>query len=89
MLTRALEEAEKTLPPCVQLHSLLRSELGAGLPLHVSLSRTLMLATHQRQPFTDRLQSVVKGSGIKPYVVLLLACLGLLTRGEQVHRGVG
>ncbi|KAL8870059.1 MAG: hypothetical protein Q9215_004325 [Flavoplaca cf. flavocitrina] len=28
-----------------------------------------MLATHQRQPFTDRLQSAVKESGIKPFTV--------------------
>ena len=71
-MTRALTDAGRMLPPDVQLHSLLTSELGADLPLHVSLSRTLMLATHQRQLFTGRLRTAVEEIGVKPYVARVL-----------------
>ncbi|KAL8678567.1 MAG: hypothetical protein Q9224_007104 [Gallowayella concinna] len=59
----------ESLPPDVRLQSLLKSELGAGLPLHVSLSRTLMLATHQRRSFTDALQTAIGESGVQPFSV--------------------
>ncbi|KAL8858010.1 MAG: hypothetical protein Q9178_005471 [Gyalolechia marmorata] len=68
-LTNILTDIGKTLPPNVQLHSLLKSDLGAGLPLHISLSRTLPLATHQRQPFTESLQTAVQESAVKPFTV--------------------
>ncbi|KAL8852888.1 MAG: hypothetical protein Q9221_002264 [Calogaya cf. arnoldii] len=67
----SLTDVGKTLPPDVRLESLLTSDLGAALPLHVSLSRTLMLATDQRQPFTDALQTAVEESGVKPFTVAL------------------
>ena len=50
------------------LYSLLSSDLGAELPLHISLSRSLALAISQRQPFIDLLAEAVAGSGIRPYV---------------------
>lgn len=34
-----------------------------------------MLAAHQRQPFTESLQTAVEESGVKPYVALAIpAC---------------
>ncbi|KAL8679150.1 MAG: hypothetical protein Q9186_004541 [Xanthomendoza sp. 1 TL-2023] len=69
ILTRILADVEAALPPDVRLQSLLKSELGAGLPLHVSLSRTLMLATHQRRSFTDALQTAIGESGVQPFSV--------------------
>lgn len=31
-----------------------------------------MLSTHQRQPFTESLQTAVEESGVKPYVALAI-----------------
>ncbi|KAL8657801.1 MAG: hypothetical protein Q9226_001556 [Calogaya cf. arnoldii] len=67
----SLTDVGKTLPPDVRLHSVLTSDLGAALPLHISLSRTLMLATDQRQSFSDALQTAVEESGVKPFTVAL------------------
>ncbi|MCJ1352397.1 MAG: poly(U)-specific 3'-to-5' RNA exonuclease [Icmadophila ericetorum] len=50
-----------------QIHTFLESELGAQLPLHISLSRSMMLLTDQRQPFVDLLEKFVNTSGIKPF----------------------
>ena len=41
-----------------QIHSLLKSELGVPLPLHISLSRSLYLQSEEREPF---LQSIIAG----------------------------
>lgn len=49
-----------------QVHSLLRSELGAELPLHISLSRPIVLLTHQRQPFVDTLTRAISKTNISP-----------------------
>ncbi|KAL8961736.1 MAG: hypothetical protein Q9193_001755 [Seirophora villosa] len=68
-LSNLLSRAHSTLPPDIRLHSLLESDLGAELPLHISLSRTLMLATHQRQAFTDDLEKAIGASGVKPFTI--------------------
>ena len=39
----------------LEVHSLLKSDLGADLPLHISLSRPIVLFTDQRQKFVDTL----------------------------------
>ncbi|RHZ57782.1 HVSL domain-containing protein [Aspergillus thermomutatus] len=55
-----------------EIHSLLRSDLGVQLPLHISLSRPVVLRTEQRQPFMDMFQralqdSIVPAFSINPY----------------------
>ncbi|OOF96368.1 hypothetical protein ASPCADRAFT_206554 [Aspergillus carbonarius ITEM 5010] len=52
-----------------QLHSLLYSDLGAQLPLHISLSRPVVLRTEQRQPFLEEFQSALKESLIPSFDV--------------------
>lgn len=52
------------------IHSLLHSDLGAQLPLHISLSRPVILRTEQRSPFTELLQKSIRDSHIAPYVLL-------------------
>jgi hypothetical protein len=47
-------------------HSLLHSDLGAQLPLHISLSRPVVLRTEQRASFTERLETVIKTAHIPP-----------------------
>lgn len=46
--------------------SLLHSELGVQLPLHVSLSRPVVLTTDQKQPFIEAFERAIKSSSTKP-----------------------
>ncbi|MCJ1435891.1 poly(U)-specific 3'-to-5' RNA exonuclease [Xylographa pallens] len=52
-----------------KLQSLLQSELGAELPLHISLSRSLMLLTDERQPFVDTFKHFLDKSTVRPFEV--------------------
>jgi U6 snRNA phosphodiesterase len=49
-----------------RMHSLLESDLGAPLPLHISLSRPVVLATAQKQPFTGLLEDAIQELGVDP-----------------------
>ncbi|CAG7959182.1 unnamed protein product [Penicillium salamii] len=51
------------------VHSLLHSDLGAQLPLHISLSRPVVLRTEQRASFTEKLQTSIKESHIPPFKI--------------------
>ncbi|KAJ5404267.1 hypothetical protein N7509_004138 [Penicillium cosmopolitanum] len=51
------------------VHSLLHSDLGAQLPLHISLSRPVILRTEQRASFTEAFSEGVRSSGISPFNV--------------------
>ncbi|KAE8351401.1 U6 snRNA phosphodiesterase Usb1 [Aspergillus coremiiformis] len=53
----------------VEIKSLLRSDLGAQLPLHISLSRPVILRTEQRQSFLETFQSAIKDSNILAFNV--------------------
>ncbi|KAL4802977.1 U6 snRNA phosphodiesterase Usb1 [Aspergillus unguis] len=54
-----------------KLHSFLHSDLGARLPLHISLSRPVVLRTEQRQPFMDEFTTALGSSRIGPFTVLV------------------
>lgn len=54
----------------VKVQSLLQSDLGIALPLHISLSRTLSLQTNGREDFLTRLKSLVGDAGIKSFDVV-------------------
>lgn len=47
----------------------MRSDLGAQLPLHVSLSRPIVLVTEQRQAFAEAFESSIFRSGTRPFEV--------------------
>jgi len=49
-----------------KIHSLLYSDLGAQLPLHISLSRPVVLVTEQRQQFSELLDNAVQDSDVHP-----------------------
>ena len=53
-----------------RVHSLLESDLGAVLPLHISLSRSIALSTDQRRPFLDTLERGIGDARLSPYVIL-------------------
>jgi len=50
-----------------EIHSFLTSDLGAALPLHISLSRPIGFATERKDAFVDSLVRAVKSSGIRPF----------------------
>ncbi|KAG9240076.1 U6 snRNA phosphodiesterase Usb1 [Calycina marina] len=52
-------------------HSFLTSDLGAPLPLHISLSRPIAFSTMKKDNFLWALQRGIKGSGIRPFEVTL------------------
>ncbi|KAL2831802.1 U6 snRNA phosphodiesterase Usb1 [Aspergillus cavernicola] len=54
-----------------KLHSLLHSDLGAQLPLHISLSRPVVLRTEEREPFMDSFQGALQNSEISAFDVQL------------------
>ena len=49
-----------------QVHSLLKSELGTESPLHISLSRPVVLRENQRQPFVDNLSRAISNTNLSP-----------------------
>ncbi|KAJ5424735.1 hypothetical protein N7445_010708 [Penicillium cf. griseofulvum] len=51
------------------VHSLLHSDLGAQLPLHISLSRPVVLRTEQRVSFTETLQKAIHDSHVLSFDV--------------------
>ena len=56
-------------PTRSNLYSFLRSDLGAQLPLHVSLTAPLVLKTEQKESFHLVLDSKLSSSQIKPFAV--------------------
>ncbi|KAE8153739.1 U6 snRNA phosphodiesterase Usb1 [Aspergillus avenaceus] len=68
VLSDVIEQIEqKRRRCCTRLNSLLRSDLGAQLPLHISLSRPVVLRTEQRYSFMDTLRSAIRGSKISTF----------------------
>ncbi|QUC17213.1 uncharacterized protein UV8b_01454 [Ustilaginoidea virens] len=53
----------------IHLHSLLTSDLGTELPLHISLSKPLSLAGSLKDGFFARLEESVRRSGVAPFSV--------------------
>ncbi|KAH7391414.1 U6 snRNA phosphodiesterase Usb1 [Cadophora sp. MPI-SDFR-AT-0126] len=54
-----------------KVHSLVTSDVGVPLPLHVSLSRSLGFLAPQKDEFVDSLGRILKVSGIRPFNITL------------------
>ncbi|EED16220.1 conserved hypothetical protein [Talaromyces stipitatus ATCC 10500] len=53
-----------------KIDTLLQSDLNVQLPLHVSLSRPVVLSTDQKQPFIEGFEHAIKESNTKPFTVI-------------------
>lgn len=70
-LTTLLTAVRDALPPSGHsaVHSLLTSDLGAPLSLHISLSRPFTLRTAEKTAFLERLVAAVSSSRVEPFHV--------------------
>jgi hypothetical protein len=69
-IQRANSRLEKPLS-IPDICPLLLSELGTPVPLHVSLSRTLQIKTHDRDQFLDILTKSLQRAAVRPFHVRL------------------
>ncbi|KAL4784719.1 U6 snRNA phosphodiesterase Usb1 [Aspergillus varians] len=70
ILSNIITQAEHMLQgEQAKLHNFLHSDLGAQLPLHISLSRPVVLRTEERQPFMDAFEAALEGPDISPFDV--------------------
>lgn len=66
VLSDIIAQADKFHGNEAEIHSLLHSDLGAQLPLHISLSRPVVLRTEQRVSFTEIFEKEIRNSHIRP-----------------------
>jgi hypothetical protein len=60
-------EKRPTKLPVPKITPSLQSDLGAPLPLHVSLSRTLQIRTEDKEAFVDTLRSSVRKAAVSAF----------------------
>ncbi|KUJ24332.1 uncharacterized protein LY89DRAFT_679489 [Mollisia scopiformis] len=53
----------------LKVNSFLTSDLGAPLPLHISLSRSLGFSTEQKDEFVSAMERAIQSSTVRPFVV--------------------
>ena len=69
VLTKLLGEVERILGPGLELHNFLSSDLGAPLPLHISLSRPITLSTGNKDEFLDKVSAFIREGGLPAFTV--------------------
>ncbi|KAJ6786105.1 hypothetical protein PWT90_10936 [Aphanocladium album] len=68
-LTELLARVEETLDGEIELHQFMTSDLGAPLPLHVSLSRPLSLQTADKDDFLSRVSESLGSGSVPPFAM--------------------
>lgn len=69
-LVKLLKEIEEELEGQVKLQHFLTSDLGAPLPLHISLSRPLSLTTSNKDAFLEKITEAARNSAVGPFYVV-------------------
>jgi len=77
LLTTLLLALQERAPPDVQISTFLTSDLGAPLPLHISLSRPISLTMADKDAFLSKLVSGICNTRIAPF--------SLWCRGVEWH----
>ncbi|KAL1895583.1 poly(U)-specific 3'-to-5' RNA exonuclease [Ceratocystis pirilliformis] len=70
MLASLLKRITPLLRKDIKLHSLIESDLGAILPLHISLSRPIVFNTAQKDRFLDAITADIQASRMLPVLAL-------------------
>lgn len=65
-LSEVIHQSKAKLEKGSEVKSFLYSDLGAQLPLHISLSRPAVLRTEQRHSFGELIQDTIRDSDIRP-----------------------
>ncbi|UKZ48748.1 hypothetical protein TrVGV298_002977 [Trichoderma virens] len=77
----------------VKLHSFLKSDLGAPLPLHISLSRPISLTTSNKDVFLDKISSALQASAVPQFSSfnqpILYQTKGTDSADEAFHISIG
>lgn len=64
-----MKQVEADVGPEVKLHSFLTSDLGAHLPLHISLSRPITFTTADKDEFLESIRVAIQAGGTGPFTV--------------------
>ncbi len=68
-MTDFLENVQDKLGSDLELHKSLTSDLGAPLPLHISLSRPLSLSTAEKDDFRDQVSDAIRSGDLHNFAV--------------------
>ncbi|KAI8955519.1 U6 snRNA phosphodiesterase Usb1 [Xylaria longipes] len=68
-LQSSLASSSISITNPITLTSFLTSDLGAPQPLHISLSRPIVLSTSQKDTFLSDLEASIRSSGITPFAL--------------------
>ncbi|KAL1954709.1 hypothetical protein VTO42DRAFT_813 [Malbranchea cinnamomea] len=66
-LLDVISRTKSILGDRLELHSLLYSDLGVQMPLHISLSRPVVLVTEERHSFSASLERAIRDSDVHPF----------------------
>ncbi|KAL7787812.1 hypothetical protein V8C37DRAFT_389608 [Trichoderma ceciliae] len=66
-LAQLVRRVNQDIGSQVKLHSLMTSDLGAPLPLHISLSRPISLSTSNKDRFLDQISSALHTGGVHQF----------------------
>lgn len=69
LLTSFLARLQSELKGVVELTDFLTSDLGAPLPLHVSLSRPIVLSTAEKDEFLEQVTEKIRSARIAPFTL--------------------
>ncbi|OCK77080.1 hypothetical protein K432DRAFT_359258 [Lepidopterella palustris CBS 459.81] len=69
-LVQSRTEPSAGASPSPQIHPLFLSSLGVPLPLHISISRPLILRAPQRDPFLATLSTYLRKSAVRPFEIV-------------------